>query len=246
MEVRVLSCPLLKTMKVSVIIRTKNEGEIFKKVLEVLRGQTFQDFEVVIVDDNSYDGTDLLVSEFFPAGRYRLIKIPLGEFSHPYSCNLGAADSQGDYLVYINGHSIPVSASWLADGLKNFKDKRIAGVFAYTLARLDANNIECILYNSYTKFFHSKRKEYFSARMGLLGTTNAIIRKDLWTQYRFDESYKMGGEDRDWGAYWTKRGYSVVQDPAFRTFHSHNLSITGLVRQYFKWLLKHKSHKHIQ
>lgn len=62
----------------------------------------------------------------------------IGEFSHFYSCNLGAQSSNGKYLVFLNGHSIPVSNTWLEDGLKDFENDKVAGVFSFVLPQKGA------------------------------------------------------------------------------------------------------------
>lgn len=70
--------------------------------------------------------------------------------------------------------------------------------------------------------------------IGILATTNAIIRKDPWIKYHFNENYKNGGEDWNWASYWLRQGYVIVQDPRFRVYHSHNLGIFELLIQIYK------------
>lgn len=85
----------IKKYKISVIIRTKNEGSEFHEVLRMLRDQKKQDFQLVIVDDNSKDGTDKLAYHYFDSKRVKVVRIPKGQFSHPYSSNLGAQRADG-------------------------------------------------------------------------------------------------------------------------------------------------------
>jgi rhamnosyltransferase len=46
---------------VSFVIRTKNEEKFIGKVLDLLQKQTYQNFEIIIVDSGS---TDLVVQSF--------------------------------------------------------------------------------------------------------------------------------------------------------------------------------------
>ena len=46
-----------------------------------------------------------------------------------------------------------------------------------------------------------KRKIIMQYKMGVMGFTNAIVRRDLWEQYNFNEEFGMGGEDGDWVRY---------------------------------------------
>lgn len=224
----------------SVIIRTKDERKIFKKVLEKLKNQTYQDFEVVQVDDNSKDGTQNLVFKYFPRERIKLIKVPKGKFSHPYSSNLGAKASSGKYLVLINGHAIPISDSWLEDGLKNFaRFSQVAGVYGIWRALPNSSFWDKLIINIFfsLEFFLKRKKQIIrtSFHPGLLQTTNAIILKELWQKEYFDETRGMGGEDTAWGMYWINKGYKIILDKKFTVFHSHNLSLKGWVREFQFW-----------
>ncbi len=223
------------SLQTSIVIRTKNEGQFFHQVLKKLKEQTYQDFEVVVVDDNSEDGTESLVRKYFSKNRIQVVHVPKGKFTHPYSTNIGADAARGKLIVIINGHSIPISRTWLKEGINHFQDDKVAGVFAFTLANPQANLTEKFLYNLHAHIFHNQKRVYHQARMGILGTTNAIIRKDLWQKYNFDEKFCLGGEDNNWAKHWLNKGYVIIQDPGFRVYHSHNLSLLGLIKQLWKW-----------
>lgn len=54
----------MKTYKVSIALLTHNRVAQFEKALKSLLNQTFHDFEIIISDDNSTDGTNLLVQHY--------------------------------------------------------------------------------------------------------------------------------------------------------------------------------------
>ena len=68
-----------------------------------------------------------------------------------------------------------------------------------------------------------------------LGFTNALIRRDLWERYPINEKFAAGGEDGDWAKHWIKRGFIIIHDPRFKVYHSHNLGLIDLIKQYLKW-----------
>ncbi len=222
-------------METSIIIRVKNESESLKEVLSILKRQTYQQFELVIVDNNSHDGSERLVFHFFDKKRIKIVKIHDEQFTHANSCNIGAEISSGTYLVFMNGHSTPISYSWLEDGLSNFKERNVAGVFAYPFANKKANILEKAR-NYINTLIHFNKIKFRSYRIGMLGTTNAIIRKSLWSQYNFNDKYINGGEDGDWARHWLSKGYVIIQDPKFRVYHSHNLSLIGLIKEQCRWI----------
>jgi rhamnosyltransferase len=222
----------------SIIIRTKNEEKYLEKVLLMLQVQTYHDFETILIDDNSTDNTINIAKKY----NCRTINIPVGKFSHPYSCNLGAENSNGQYLVYINGHSIPTSKKFLEYGLANFQDKKVAGVYSTMIAHKDGSLADKLLINpvGYSLGMLKFKAPYFIP--GLLGTNNAIIRKDLWMQYHFNEHFNngWGGEDSDWARHFMKLGYIFIHDPKYKVRHSHHLKFKELFWQInnYKKMLK--------
>lgn len=202
----------MKKPGASFVIRTKDEALWIGKVLKFLMSQTFKDFEIIVVDSGSTDKT-LEIAKKFPI---RLIEIKPKEFNYSYTLNLGISKAKGEYVGIISGHSIPISNAWLSDGLKNFKDRKVAAVTGYY-------NSVPIGYLSRGLgrlfFLPSQKRENNSSWMT---NTNALIRKSLWKKYPFDEKLPEC-EDYDWASEMIARGYNVVKDPKFSVFHSHFL-----------------------
>lgn len=86
--------------KVSVILPVYNAVKYFKDSMDSIGKQTFQDFEVIIVDDASYDGTEKMIDIYdrlFP--NVKVVR-------HPD--NLGLGDSLNDGLVAAAGEYIAI------------------------------------------------------------------------------------------------------------------------------------------
>ena len=220
-------------METSVIVRTKNEERYLEKVLKKLKKQTYTDFGIIIVDDNSTDKTLKIAQKYTD----KIISIPPGKFTHPYSCNLGAQEASGKFLAYLNGHSIPVYDQYLEKGVENFQDKTVAGVYGTVRAHSDGTWADKLIYNP---AFYIRGRRRFAARAGqtgLLGTTNAIIRKDLWEQHPFREDFNQGwgGEDSEWANYYIQRGYKIIHEPYLAVYHSHHLRWKDILWQWRNW-----------
>lgn len=202
---------------ISIVIRTKNEQLTVGKVFGALAKQTFKNFEIILIDDNSIDKTLKIVKKFSKRLPIKIIRLKPDEFSHPYSQNLGASKAKGKYLCFLPGHSVPISNTWLADGMANFKDTQVAGV---------SGNYTEVPIGYYSQrlgrlFFLPKQKKKRTSDPWMTNT-NSIIRKDLWKEYPFDEKLSEC-EDYDWGCEMLARGYNVIKEPKFNVFHSHFL-----------------------
>ena len=224
-------------METAIVIRTKNEEKWIGVLLDKLFRQTYQDFEVIIVDNGSRDQT-LAVARKFPVN---IFEIPPKSFSYPYALNYGIARSQATrYLVIMSAHSIPVSDTWLVDSLKNFNLRQnVMGVDGSRRALPGATFWDLFFINGNT-FLQlllkgEKSRIISKPRAGVLAFTNAIIRKDLWDKKQFNEIYGAGGEDWEWMCFWFKQGYIVVRDPKCVVLHSHGLGLWGWIQQYRYW-----------
>jgi len=72
-------------------------------------------------------------------------------------------------------------------------------------------------------------------KTGVMGFTNALIRKDLWDAHHFDERFAGGGEDGEWARHWFARGFHPIKAIGFAVRHSHNLSLEQWRKQRLYW-----------
>lgn len=95
-------------VSLSVVIVTHNAGEAIAPTLQALRAQLQPGDEVIVVDNDSSDGTVASVRSAAPDARMIETGSNLG-FSA--GCNRGAALATGDLLVLLNPDAVP-SAGW--------------------------------------------------------------------------------------------------------------------------------------
>lgn len=213
----------------SCVIRTKNEEKWLGKVLQSLMEQTFKDFEIIIVDSGSTDKT-LEIIKKLPV---KLIEIKQEDYNPSYSLNLGISKSKGDLIVIISAHTIPISKTWLEDGLINFKDKKVAGITGHCMT-FPIGYYSEKLGNLYYGLLSKEKRHHYRH----FNNTNSIIRKDLWEKYPFDEKLDHA-EDYDWGLEMLTRGHDIIKDPKFSAHHSHFLlNKPSYIRRYLFWWRK--------
>ncbi|HEY9625277.1 MAG TPA: glycosyltransferase [Crinalium sp.] len=95
---------------ISIITPVYNGEKTIRETIASVLNQTFQDFELIIVDDSSQDATlDILASITDP----RLKVFSYAKTNQSNNRNLGIAQATGDYLAFIDADDL-----WTADKLE--------------------------------------------------------------------------------------------------------------------------------
>ncbi len=88
-------------MHVSIIIPVYNKIRYLATTLRQVQTQTFTDYECLLIDDGSTDGSGAVCDEFTSQdARFRVFHIPNGGVSHARNVGLDAA--QGTYITFID------------------------------------------------------------------------------------------------------------------------------------------------
>src|SRR5207245_3206454 len=85
----------LKYLLVSVIMPTRNSARTIRKCLESVCGQTYRNFEIVVVDNFSSDSTVRIAREYADL-------VLLTGPERTSQVKLGAANSKGDFIYKID------------------------------------------------------------------------------------------------------------------------------------------------
>ena len=80
---------------VSIIITTKNEQDVIKDLLKSIKGQTYKNIEIVVVDNNSTDKTKEI------AGRYTKLVFNKGP-ERSAQRNYGVEKCTGSFVVILD------------------------------------------------------------------------------------------------------------------------------------------------
>jgi rhamnosyltransferase len=218
--------------EVSIVIPTYNGGEQFKKCIQMLFKQqvSFQ-FEVVIIDSSSTDGT----LNFLKGYPVRLKQISPKEFNHGLTRNMGIELSQGRYVVLMTQDAIPADDYWLKNLLDNFEDDLVAGVYCRQIPREDAdiltkrqlNNWITGGWNRVINFVQDMETyNNFEPMQKLMFCTFddvcCCLRKSIWEKIPYTETYFA--EDLEWSKKVIEAGYKIVYEPQAAVIHSHHRS----------------------
>jgi len=100
--------------KVSVIIPTYNREKLLSRAIKSVLKQTFQDFELIVVDDGSTDSTEALMDKFQKKDkRIRYIKLKKHYGGPAKAKNVGIQYSKGKYIATLDSDD-----EWLPEKLE--------------------------------------------------------------------------------------------------------------------------------
>ncbi len=196
---------------VSIIIRTRNEEKWIGSCLGGVFAQTYQDFEVILVDNQSTDATVKKAQEF------PVKCIDIEHFRPGYAINEGVRASSGEILVILSGHCIPVNEQWLEHLISELACPEIAGVYgrqeplSFTSA-LDKRDLAIT--------FGLDRK--VQTKDSFFHNANSALTRAMWERFPFDESV-TNIEDRVWANAVIQAGFKLVYEPKASVYHYHGI-----------------------
>ncbi len=100
-------------MKVSFVIPVYNKADYLTQCLESILNQTYEDFEVILIDDGSTDESPMICDQYANNDRVRVLHKENGGQSE--ARNIGVSIAKGEYVVFVDSDDF-----WMGeDSLKN-------------------------------------------------------------------------------------------------------------------------------
>ncbi len=197
-------------MKLTIIVPAYNEEKKISKTLESLKSQTFKDFELIVVDNNSTDKTNEIAKKFTENVVVEKAK------GYINAANTGAKLAKGDLIAFCDADSI-YPKNWVKKVLTIFEKKPNIVALYGTCNTYDANFImNFFSYYFFTGFL------LVSRLFGLDNTSgfNFIMRKKEFFEVNgFDPNYTKMSPDIYLGVKLKSKG-KVLLAPTLRVYSS--------------------------
>ena len=88
--------------RVSIIVPTYNRAGLIGRAIESVRTQTFSDWELIVVDDGSTDGTPAVVESYRPQLGTRLVVLAQTHGGASTARNTGIEHAQGEFVAFLD------------------------------------------------------------------------------------------------------------------------------------------------
>lgn len=218
--------------RASVIIPTYNRGKYVCEAIESVLGQTFQDFEVIVVDDGSTDDTRQRIEHYLPRIEY----IHQKNAGPAAARNTGIAASKGEYVAFLDSDDL-----WLPNKLRlqvEFMDSNPqCGMVFADLCRFKGDQIVCPSFfreregqdasgDMFNKLISEDFFHFLRHIMYFIVTSTVLLRREVFDKVgTFDESLPVT-EDYDM---WLRiaRRYSIgAMDVCLVKYRVHDASLS--------------------
>ncbi len=232
---------------VSIVVPGKNEGKNIYKLVKSLAEQTYQNFELIVVDDGSTDDTPIIGQNLLELGlidKFLRNDVRGGKAS---AANLAVRFSTGKYIVHLDA-----DCSFDADAIENilvpfYMDDKIGAVGGNVKVRdYESNLVSRLQAIEYLK----------TISVGRITTSELGIYKIIsgaFGAFRTDIIRKVGawdigpGLDGDITVKIRKSGYKTVFEPSAICLTSVPPKFMNLFRQRMRWnksIIRFRIRKH--
>jgi len=210
-------------MLFSVIIPTYNRAELLRIALDSVFAQTFTDYEVIVIDDGSTDGT---WEELQPLGS-RIHVLRQQNAGPGAARNLGVAQARGDYVAFLDSDDLWFPWTLLVFDIliqKNATPSILAAKVLEFRRDADTASVRDQMPDAeyYSDYYGSATKHYS------IGVGMTIVRRDQFSKVGGFVEKRINAEDHDLiMRLGTAPGFVQVRSPYTLAYRRHVVSETN-------------------
>ncbi len=224
---------------ISIIIANKDHREDLKRcITSILEKSTYENYEIIVVENNSTEKETFdYYEELKENAKIRVITFK-GAFNYSGVNNLGAADAQGEYLLFLNNDTQVLTVNWIEELLMYAQREDVGAVGAklyYGDKTIQHAGVVLGL-GAHRTAGHSHYRQH-RENLGYMGrlcyaqnvsaVTGAclLVRKSLFQEAGgLDESFAISLNDVDFCLKLREKGYLNVFTPFAELYHFESVS----------------------
>ncbi|HLT42278.1 MAG TPA: glycosyltransferase family 2 protein [Sphingobacteriaceae bacterium] len=217
--------------KVSVIIPNYNHSPFLSKRIDSVLCQTYQDFEVIILDDCSTDSSKEIIESY--KNHPKITKIVYNDVNSGTTFkqwDKGISLASGEYIWFAESDDWCENSllECLVTGIESHKDCSISYCQSYCVE--GDNKLRWTSHHEYLSEVMDGSEyieKYLVLKVGIFNASMALWRKSLYEKIDKDYmSYKFSGDWRFWVEL-ANRGKVHISGKVLNYFRNHNLDVSG-------------------
>lgn len=204
---------------VSVIVLNRNNKSVIKRCVDsLLAHRQYARYEVIVVDNQSEDGSFELLKEEYAD---QIVLVQNSKNGCSSGRNLGVKMAQGDYICFLDSDQWVVSDLWMENSLYLLEQDGKIGAVGWAAGWFSPRKAAGPICDSYElRAIHRSRYAY-RRDVAYLGAGGLMMRKCLFEQLGgFDEAYDPTCfEDTDLSLSIRHAGYELAYCPSIPIMH---------------------------
>jgi glycosyltransferase involved in cell wall biosynthesis len=226
---------------ITVIICARNENENLKKNLPLVLNQKYDDFEVVVVNDRSWDDSIEILNNFKDQySNLKVVDIPdnnTDNFGKKLAITIGIKAAKNNFLLFTDADCQPLSEYWINEMSKGFEDEKkiVIGVGIYEKYKGFLNKI--IRFDTIQIAINSLG--YAKAKLAYMGVgRNLAYHQDVYyLNNGFKSHYHIESGDDDLFV-----NKASNQSNTQVIFNSDSITISKPKKEFKKWIYQKRRH----
>ncbi len=204
----------MKKPLVSVVILTFNRKKELQKNLFNVFSQSYENIEVILIDNNSSDGTSEMVRKNFPDVKIIQMSTNIGAPAY----NAGFEAARGEYVFILDDDSYPTKKA-IAISVRLIKSDNAAGIVA------------CKIYNSNYNFYETE--DYRNKLFSFIGCGALIDKRKLDAVGYYDDNIFLYFNELELTSRFLNKGFKILYSDEAVVVHNQSLTARGNITNPF-------------
>jgi len=229
--------------KVSMVLPVYNDQNDIGDAIQSLEEQTFEDREILVVDDGSTDSTVTRVSNLIEAGKLKDIRlVPIKHSGLTHVRNVGISEAKGEIVFFAESDCL-YDREYVSKAVVALDAQPTAGAVCLTGAPAMVRSTvatECIKIEN--------ELQHKRLRQGKIRPFYAwVFRKDVLMKLGGFDEHLFQGEDKDIFKRLEAAGYPVAWVPGVHWWHKRGQTLGDMASKYVKrgesrilYVIKHR------
>lgn len=214
--------------KVSVIIPAYNNATYLCEAIDSVLAQTYNDFEIIIVDDGSTDDTKNNVLSYVQRYPDKIKYFYQRNKGAGSARNKGIEEAQGEYFAFLDADDF-VTPEWLGKLVSSFQNNNIGACVGRVVSPMPRTLIQSLVSSKIDDMSPIKdRGNYFVG-------SNLMVKKIVFEIIgKFDEDFCYASEDTDFGIRIGLSKFLIAYNKEAVMFYRQRADFCGLLKQKYR------------